>query len=146
MSTFIPKPVEFKFGEYINKGFELFKKDMGTFILAFIFVLIMSLIPFCGFLGIGNFLKLARKINHGQQTSASEIFNFDDFEFDETFRFEGNTDPEQIQVDLEKHIRFEDRVLFEKIQNAASPENMEAIKKLHSSEKFIDNSTDVFWE
>ena len=52
----------------------------------------------------------------------------------------------QIQVDLEKHIRFEDRVLFEKIQNAASPENMEAIKKLHSSEKFIDNSTDVFWE
>ena len=79
MSTFIPKPVEFKFGEYFNKGFELFKKDMGTFILAFIFVLIMSLIPFCGFLGIGNFLKLARKINYGQQTSASEIFNFDDF-------------------------------------------------------------------
>ena len=79
MSTFIPKPVEFKFGEYFNKGFELFKKDMGTFILAFIFVLIMSLIPFCGFLGIGNFLKLARKINHGQQASASEIFNFDDF-------------------------------------------------------------------
>ena len=79
MSTFTPKPVEFKFGEYFNKGFELFKKDMGTFILAFIFVLIMSLIPFCGFLGIGNFLKLARKINHGQQASASEIFNFDDF-------------------------------------------------------------------
>ena len=79
MSTFTPKPVEFKFGEYFNKGFELFKKDMGTFILAYIFVLIMSLIPFCGFLGIGNFLKLARKINHGQQASASEIFNFDDF-------------------------------------------------------------------
>ena len=36
MSTFTPKPVEFKFGEYFNKGFELFKKDMGTFILAFI--------------------------------------------------------------------------------------------------------------
>ena len=54
MSTFTPKPVEFKFGEYFNKGFELFKKDMGTFILAFIFVLIMSLIPFCGFLGIGK--------------------------------------------------------------------------------------------
>ena len=79
MSTFTPKPVEFKFGEYFNKGFELFKKDMGTFILAFIFVLIMSLIPFCGFLGIGNFLKLARKVNYGQRTSASEIFNFDDF-------------------------------------------------------------------
>ena len=79
MSTFTPKPVEFKFGEYINKGFELFKKDMGTFILAFLFVLIMNFIPFCGFLAIGNFLKIARKINHGEQTSATEIFNFDDF-------------------------------------------------------------------
>ncbi|HMU99360.1 MAG TPA: hemerythrin domain-containing protein [Leptospiraceae bacterium] len=52
----------------------------------------------------------------------------------------------QIQVDLEKHIRFEERVLFDKIQNAASPENMDVIKKLHSSEKFIDNTSDVFWE
>lgn len=79
MSTFTPKPVEFKFGEYINKGFELFKKDMGTFILSFLFLLIMSLIPFCGFLAVGNFLKIARKINHGEQASATEIFNFDDF-------------------------------------------------------------------
>jgi hypothetical protein len=52
----------------------------------------------------------------------------------------------QIQEDLEKHIRFEERVLFDKIQNAASLENMEVIKKLHSSEKFIENTTDVFWE
>jgi len=36
--------------------------------------------------------------------------------------------------------------LFDKIQNAASPENMDVIKKLHSSEKFIDNTSDVFWE
>ncbi len=79
MSTFTPKPVEFKFGEYINKGFDLFKKDMGTFILAFIFAGILSLIPFCRFLAIGNFMKIARKINHGEQTSATEIFNFDDF-------------------------------------------------------------------
>jgi iron-sulfur cluster repair protein YtfE (RIC family) len=52
----------------------------------------------------------------------------------------------QIQVDLEKHIRFEERVLFNEIQKVASPENMEALQKLHSSEKFIDNTTDVFWE
>ena len=78
MSTFTPKPVEFKFGEYINKGFELFKKDMGTFILAFIFVGILSIIPFFIFLAFGNFIKIARKINYGQQTSATEIFNFDD--------------------------------------------------------------------
>lgn len=56
------------------------------------------------------------------------------------------TSIKQIQEDLEKHVRFEERVLFDKIQNAASPENMEVIKKLHSSEKFIDNTSDVFWE
>jgi hypothetical protein len=58
MSTFTPKPVEFKFGEYINKGFELFKKDMGTFILAFIFAGILSIIPFFIFLAFGNFIKI----------------------------------------------------------------------------------------
>jgi hypothetical protein len=52
----------------------------------------------------------------------------------------------QIQVDLEKHIRFEERVLFNEIQKMASSENMETIVKLHKSEKFIDNTTDVFWE
>jgi len=100
-----------------------------------------------------------------------------EFEIDETYRFEENTDPademirfaisskkhkiisglfcntsqieisiKQIQVDLEKHIRFEERILFDKIQNAASPENMEEIKKLHSNEKFVENATDVCWE
>jgi hypothetical protein len=65
MSTFTPKPVEFKFGEYFNKGFELFKKDMGTFILAFIFAGILSIIPFF-ILSLGNIvtrqIKLSQKI------------------------------------------------------------------------------------
>ena len=52
----------------------------------------------------------------------------------------------QIQVDLEKHIRFEERVLFDEIQKVASSENMEEIIKLHTNEKFIENTTDVFWE
>ena len=56
------------------------------------------------------------------------------------------TSIKQIQEDLEKHVRFEERVLFDKIQNAASPENIEDILKLHSSEKFVENTTDVFWE
>ena len=81
MTTLLqPKPIQFKFGEYLNKGFELFKKDMGTFILAIIYSIIMSFIPFVGwFLAMGNFMKLARKINYGQQASATEIFNFDNF-------------------------------------------------------------------
>ena len=52
----------------------------------------------------------------------------------------------QIQIDLENHIRFEERVLFNEIQKVASSENMEALTKIHNSEKFIDNTTDVFWE
>ena len=52
----------------------------------------------------------------------------------------------QIQVDLEKHIRFEERVLFNEIQKATSPENIDFINKLHSGEKFMENTTDVFWE
>jgi len=52
----------------------------------------------------------------------------------------------KIQVELEKHIRFEERVLFNEIQKAASPENMLEIIKLHSNEKFVENTTDVFWE
>lgn len=52
----------------------------------------------------------------------------------------------QIQVDLEKHIRFEERVLFNEIQKATSPENIDFIDKLHSGEKFRENTTDVFWE
>ena len=79
MSTLTPKPVDFKFSEYLNKGFELFKKDMGTFIVAFLFAMIFSIIPIFSFLAAGNFIKLARKINQGEQVSATEIFNFDDF-------------------------------------------------------------------
>lgn len=52
----------------------------------------------------------------------------------------------QIQVELEQHIRFEERVLFKEIQKVASTEKMEDIEQLHSEEKFIDNSSDVFWE
>jgi hypothetical protein len=80
MNTLLqPKPIQFKFGEYLNKGFEIFKKDMGTFIIATIFAIFMGIIPLVGgLLAMGNFMKLARKINYGQQVSASEIFNFDD--------------------------------------------------------------------
>ena len=30
-----PKPINFKLGEYINKGFELLKKDFGNIFIAF---------------------------------------------------------------------------------------------------------------
>ncbi|MDH6251455.1 magnesium-transporting ATPase (P-type) [Chryseobacterium sp. H1D6B] len=73
------KPVQFKFNEYLSKGFELLKKDFGNFILAYIFCAVMSIIPFCGLLAAGNFYKYCRKIDKGEPAGPGDIFNFDDF-------------------------------------------------------------------
>lgn len=51
----------------------------------------------------------------------------------------------QIQVELEKHIRFEERILFNEIQKSATPTQLEKIKQVHTEEKFVDNLSDVFW-
>ena len=51
-----------------------------------------------------------------------------------------------IEEELEKHIRFEERVLFNEIQKAATKEQLEQIQLLHSDSKFVDNLTDPFWE
>lgn len=50
------------------------------------------------------------------------------------------------EVELAKHIHFEERVLFNKIQNVASPEQLHMIKLLHTEEKFVENTDDVFWK
>ncbi|RMZ60654.1 hypothetical protein D1632_01325 [Chryseobacterium nematophagum] len=73
------KPIDFKFNEYLSKGYELLKKDFGNILLAVFFCIIMSIIPFCGFLAMGNLYKFLKKVNKGQQASAGEIFNFDNF-------------------------------------------------------------------
>ncbi len=74
-----PKPVNFKFGEYINQGFEFFKQNVGDHVIAFLLMFVMSIIPFCSFLAMGNYYKFCRKMKNGQKPSPSEIFNFDDF-------------------------------------------------------------------
>jgi len=51
-----------------------------------------------------------------------------------------------IEEELEKHIRFEERVLFNEIQRAASGEQLKTISKLHTDEKFRDNTDDEFWK
>ncbi len=53
---------------------------------------------------------------------------------------------QQIQVELAKHIRFEERVLFNEIQYAATTDKLESINQLIANDKFIDNTTDAFWE
>lgn len=51
-----------------------------------------------------------------------------------------------IEEELESHIRFEERVLFNEIQKNASTEQLELIRRNHTEEKFKDNLSDVFWE
>ncbi|MBL7785287.1 MAG: hemerythrin domain-containing protein [Chitinophagales bacterium] len=50
-----------------------------------------------------------------------------------------------IQNILGEHIRFEERVLFNEIQNAPNFEQT-SIGDLHQETKFVDNETDAFWK
>ena len=51
----------------------------------------------------------------------------------------------QIAFELEQHIRFEERDLFNDIQEKASPAQLEELTKLHTEEKFEENIEDMFW-
>ncbi|WP_027372949.1 MULTISPECIES: DUF4013 domain-containing protein [Chryseobacterium] len=75
----MPKPVDFKLGEYINKGFELLKKDFGNIFVAFLVCCIMSIIPFCAVLAMGNLYKYLQRIHRNQPASPGDIFDFKDF-------------------------------------------------------------------
>lgn len=52
----------------------------------------------------------------------------------------------QIEETLEQHIRFEERQLFNHIQQVATDAQMNIIEKQHNNEKFNDNTNDPFWE
>lgn len=74
-----PKPINFKLGEYINKGFELLKKDFGNIFVAFLVCFLMSIIPFCGLLAMGNLYKYLQRLSRNQPASPGDIFDFKDF-------------------------------------------------------------------
>jgi len=50
-----------------------------------------------------------------------------------------------IEEQLEKHIRFEERQLFNEVQQVATKVELVQIRKAHSEDKFIDNLKDPFW-
>jgi hemerythrin-like domain-containing protein len=52
----------------------------------------------------------------------------------------------QIEETLEQHIRFEERQLFNHVQEMANNKQLDMIEKQHSNEKFNDNISDPFWE
>lgn len=47
---------------------------------------------------------------------------------------------------LEAHIRFEERTLFNAIQKAATPEQLQKILEIHEDAAFCDNEEDMFWK
>jgi len=63
--------------------------------------------------------------------------------------FESHIDLEKnlslIEDELESHIRFEERVLFNKIQEIASDEQLQSLKEIHKKGGFVDNIKDPFW-
>lgn len=50
-----------------------------------------------------------------------------------------------IEEELEQHIRFEERVLFNEIQKIATEKQLLIISKIHTDGKFNDNTDDPFW-
>lgn len=52
----------------------------------------------------------------------------------------------QIQTELEKHIRFEERVLFNEIEKVASPGQLKEFEQNLTEEKFTENLNDEFWK
>ncbi len=46
---------------------------------------------------------------------------------------------------LQEHIRFEERVLFQEIQEVATEEQLNLVGDLHKDEDYLDNLVDEFW-
>lgn len=65
------------------------------------------------------------------------------------YLFEDSPDTEislqQIEQGLDAHIRFEERILFNAIQEKASPEQLQHIVAMHQ-DTFVDNWEDEFWK
>lgn len=79
MNTLNARPVNFRMGEYINSGYSFFKDHFGDIFVAFLLCCVMSLIPFCGLLALGNFYKYCRGLRRKERVSTGDIFNFDNF-------------------------------------------------------------------
>lgn len=51
----------------------------------------------------------------------------------------------EIESVLDKHIRFEERVLFPEIQRVATETQLVEIEKIHKETEFVDKLDDMFW-
>ena len=51
-----------------------------------------------------------------------------------------------LEEELERHIRFEERVLFNEIQQIATDEQLEVFDQHHNEQSFQENTEDEFWK
>jgi hypothetical protein len=51
-----------------------------------------------------------------------------------------------LEEELESHIRFEERILFNEIQTAASAEDLLMLTEKHIESEFLENTDDQFWK
>ena len=52
----------------------------------------------------------------------------------------------RIEEEMEQHVRYEERELFNVIQQHATQEQLRLIAENHKDERFEDNTTDEFWK
>ncbi len=50
-----------------------------------------------------------------------------------------------IEEELDAHIRFEERILFNEIQQTATRSQLRKIETMHAEAPFVENNTDPFW-
>ncbi|RFN60266.1 hemerythrin domain-containing protein [Marixanthomonas ophiurae] len=50
-----------------------------------------------------------------------------------------------LEEELQSHIRFEERILFNEIQRIATPEELETIEKIHIKDSSKSEYSDPFW-
>lgn len=64
--------------------------------------------------------------------------------------FKNKKDPERslhrLEEELDAHIRFEERVLFNEIQKVATPEQLAKVEEIHQEPAVILEYEDQFWE
>lgn len=52
----------------------------------------------------------------------------------------------RLEDELASHIRFEERLLFNKVQQVASNQELQLIAEKHPIHHFEENTEDIFWE
>lgn len=64
--------------------------------------------------------------------------------------FEDDSDPERslslLEEELERHIRFEERILFPEIQKSATQQQLNAAREAYLEIPFVENTSDEFWK